>query len=87
MKRFIETRFFLLMKASLHENHSLSHIEDAYDKFASVLFLERGKTLDLNIFYNTACYTQVELKYLHNQLTDKKKYNCNRVLREGYFTH
>ncbi|MDR2409956.1 MAG: hypothetical protein LBE13_17845 [Bacteroidales bacterium] len=86
MKRFIETRFFLLMQTSLHENYNLSLIEDAYDKFAGILFLERYQTLDLNIFYNTVCYTQVEFKQLHNQLTNKKKRDCNRVLREGYFT-
>jgi hypothetical protein len=80
MKRFIETRFFLLMQTSLHENHNLALIKDAYDKFADILFLERHQTLDLNIFYNAICYTQVEFKQLCKQLTDKKKCDCNRVL-------
>jgi hypothetical protein len=60
MKRLIETRFFTLMQTSLHENHNFSLIEDAYDKFAGIVFFERSKISDLNIFYNAVCYTQVE---------------------------
>jgi hypothetical protein len=85
MKRFIETRFFLLMQTSLHENHKLSVIQDAYDKFAGFVFFERSTISDLNIFYNAACYTQAEFNQLHKQLTDKKKCNCNKVLGASYF--
>jgi hypothetical protein len=61
------------METSLSQNHNPALVQDAYKEFADILFLERGKMSDMNMFFNAVCYTQAELKYLLQQLTDIKK--------------
>lgn len=70
MKRFIQTRFFILIKQN--ENVLLPYLEIEYDEFVSFLFAEH--TVMEKVAYRSALiYTQEELVSL-SKILEKKLY-------------
>ncbi|KAA6325836.1 hypothetical protein EZS27_024989 [termite gut metagenome] len=77
MKRFIETKFFLLMQDASKTSSDTQRLAKAYDDFAGVLFAECLATIDGTALYHALCYTHVEMKSLRCQLVsepEKKMY-------------
>jgi hypothetical protein len=70
MKRFIQTRFFLLAKES-SQLCNPNELEKAYEKFAGALFTECRETIDGTALYHALCYTHVEMKSLRCQLASE----------------
>ncbi|KAA6321097.1 hypothetical protein EZS27_029211 [termite gut metagenome] len=70
MKRFLQTRFFLLAKESSQLRNS-NELEKAYEELAGALFAECLATIDGTALYHALCYTHVELKSLRCQLASE----------------
>ncbi|KAA6322089.1 hypothetical protein EZS27_028334 [termite gut metagenome] len=71
MKRFIQTRLFLVSKESSQSNCNSNELEKAYDEFAGALFTECRETIDRTALYHALCYTHVEMKSLRCQLASE----------------
>ena len=75
MKRLFETNFFSLIRDFPLSDFDASSLKDAYDEFVNTVFTERSNTSCMDVFYNSLCYVQVELKSLRKQpinLVEKK---------------
>jgi hypothetical protein len=82
MKRFIQTRFFLLAKESSQSNCNPSKLEKAYDEFAGALFAECCEMIDMTSLYHALCFTHVEFKSLRYQVAsepEKKMYSLSII--------
>ncbi|KAA6300690.1 MAG: hypothetical protein EZS26_003154 [Candidatus Ordinivivax streblomastigis] len=89
MKRFIETKFFLLMQDASKTSSDTQRLAKAYEEFAGVLFAECLETIDMTSFYHALCFTHVEFKSLRCQLAsepEKKCINC-QLFGQSHFTY
>ena len=86
MKQLLETKFFSLIKDFPLLDLEASTLKDAYNEFVNTVFTERCNVPDMNIFYNSLCYLQVELKILREQSMNmiEKKYPYT-VFRKSLF--
>ena len=77
MKQLLETKFFLVMNNFPSLKQGSSILEDAYDELVRIIFAARGDTTNMNDFYNSLCYLQIELKSLREQPVKmvEKKYS------------
>ena len=84
MKRFIETKFFFLLKEASPSGIDTLLLATEYDAFASSLFAESALMQNKNNFYNLLCYTQVEFEILQS----KKKYRgSTAIYQKGTFAY
>jgi len=74
MKRFMTSKFVLAVKGVSSLNADFYELENWYDEFVSLLFLENALSTDKVAYHNSLLYTRVELAYLTE--VSGKKY-CN----------
>ena len=67
MKELLETEFFSVMKKFPSLKPASSALQNAYDEFVRTIFAARFNAPNMNAFYNSLCYLQVELKGLRQQ--------------------
>ena len=84
MKRFLETKFFFLLKNTSQSGINTQILATEYDNFASFLFVENALMRDKTNFYNILCYTRVEIEILQS----KKKYSGGAAIsQKGAFAY
>jgi hypothetical protein len=73
MKRFIKTKFFLLLKESLQAQTGIDTqvLNNEYDKFAMLLFMDTTLFSDKVTYRNSLVYTNAELASL-TEVSEKK---------------
>ena len=74
MKRFISTKFFLLLQKASQNGIDIDAnvLKVEYDRFVMLVFSESGILTDKQIFHNTLVYTRVELASLTAVLKKKR---------------
>jgi hypothetical protein len=87
MKKFISTKLFLTLQEASQKgvNVDAQVLENGYNDFACLLFTETSAAKDKAAFYQTLCYTQVELEDLYSQQASvlKKKCTGTTVFKES----